>query len=77
MDRQWKLGVDLHEKDSLLDGITFETVIEVLGCNEPIIDETTARKVVKEMLEEGLRNMDALLDNNVQEIVKRALKSRA
>ena len=72
MERKYKLGVDLIGKDSLLDGFTFEEVIDALNCNEAVIDEAVVRRVVNEMLEENITNMYELLNNNVMEIIKRA-----
>jgi len=72
MERRYKLGVDLIDKDSLLDGFTFEDIIDVLRCNEPVIDEAVVRRVVNDMLKENTINMREILKNNVMEIIKRA-----
>jgi hypothetical protein len=72
VERKYRLGIDLIDKDSLLDGITFEEVIDVLHCNESVINETVVRRVVNDMLRENTTNMRELLNNNVMEIIKRA-----
>jgi len=71
--RSWKLGVDLNIKDNLLDSITFEDAITALHCNEKVVNEKTARKVINEMLDANLANMRELIEVNIGEIVKRAL----
>lgn len=77
MDRQWKLGVDLHEDDNLLDGFTFTAVIDALHCNEPVIDEAAVRKTIKNILEPQLEDLWSLANNNIKEIIKRASKDRS
>jgi len=72
VERKYKLGVDLIDKDSLLDGFTFEEVIDVLHCNESEINEAVVRRVVNDMLRENTTNMRELLNDNVMEIIKRA-----
>ena len=76
MDKSWKLGVDVHEKDNILDGFTFEDIIIALHCNEPSINEATVRKTVKLIMEQRLQDMNILIDINMNEIIKRASKGR-
>jgi len=76
MDRKWKLGEDLNEKDSLLDGLTFEDIITAVYSNEPIIDAASVKKVVKEILDRQTADLYILLENNMGEIIKRATKGR-
>jgi len=73
MNREYKLGRDLIEKDSLLDGFTFEDVIEAVRCNEPNVNESTVRKTVLEMLLHNLQNFNELFESNMQEIIRRAM----
>jgi len=75
MERKYKLGVDLIDKDSLLDGFTFEDVIDVLRCNEPVINEAVVRRVVNDLLKENAVNMHEILNSNVMEIIKRSTKA--
>ena len=72
MNKRYLLGHDLMEKDSLMDGFTFEEVINTLNCNEEVINEKTARKIVNEILTIQLTDMNKLLNDNIQEIIKRA-----
>ena len=74
MDRQWKLGVDLHEMDNLFDGFTFDTVITALRCNERIVDKNALIKVVNEILATQRQDLFFLLKNNTDEIIRRAKK---
>jgi len=73
MERKYKLGIDLMQKDSLLYGFTFEDVIEAVSCNEPNIDESAVRKTVLEMLHHNFRSFNELLESNMQEIIRRAV----
>jgi hypothetical protein len=77
MDKQWRLGVDLHELDSLLNGITFDDVLTAVICNEPIIDEKSVRKVIHEIREVCMIEMNELLKKNISRIVAAAKKRRA
>ena len=70
------LGKDLIPKDNLLDGFTFEEVIDSLVCNEPDISEATVMRVINNMLQENIENMNALVKNNLPEIIKRVIESR-
>ena len=72
MDRTWMLGKDLHEKDSLLDGFSFEDVIIALQSNEPIINEESVRRTVIAILNVNRANMNHLLKINMAEIIRRA-----
>ena len=76
MDRQWKLGEDMHETDNILDGITFDDVILVLHSGERVIDEKAVRRVVKEILEIQMQDFEYILNNNINEIIARAKVGR-
>ena len=76
MDRNWKLGDDVHEQDQLLDGFTYDTIITMLVCNEPVIDSNAVMKSVKELLELQLQDMYFLVENNMSEIIRAALDRR-
>ena len=76
MEKVWKLGIDLNECDNLLDGFTFEQVITALYCGEKIIDKKSVKRVIKEILESQLQDLNCLLENNMNEIIKRAKKGR-
>lgn len=76
MDRQWKLGEDMHETDNILDGITFDDVILALHSGERVIDEKAVRRVVQEILESQMQDFEHILNKNMSEIIKRAKRGR-
>ena len=76
MERQWKLGEDVSEHDNLLDGITFNQLIVSLHSGSDRVTPAEVRKVVKDMLEIQLEDMWFLVDKNMDEIIKRAMKGR-
>ena len=76
MERQWKLGEDMHKNDNIFDPITFEQVITALHCNERIIDEHAVRKVVRDMMASRMQDFHYLITNNMQEIIAEAKKGR-
>ena len=45
MEREYKLGKDLHMKDALMSGFTFEDLVVTLQSNEPDINDGIVRKV--------------------------------
>ena len=75
MDREWKLGKDLHTADNILDGITFDDVILGLHHSREISYEST-KAVLKDILDQRLEDMMYLLENNVEEMIKLALVGR-
>ena len=76
MGRLYLLGHDLIPKDNLMDGFTFEDVIDALNCNEKEINNESVKRVVNEMLNDNLSNMKELLNNNMQEIINRVKAGR-
>ena len=76
MERQWKLGKDVHLLDSLFDGFTFDDVIVALQCGEPIIDEDAVWKIVRSIVASQLQDMESLLQNNMREIIAAAMAGR-
>ena len=66
-----KLGIDLHENDSLLDGISFNDLIVTLQCNEEEINEATVIATAREITDLNMRDFQFLLKNNMGEIIKR------
>lgn len=73
---EWKLGEDLIPSDSLLDGFTFDDVILALHT-EPTVNEFTARRVLREILEIRMQDMNYLFDNNLNQIMELAMKGRS
>jgi len=67
-----KLGAGIHQKDDLLGCITFENLVIALQSNESNINEDVVRKVANEMLESHLEDFHALLEQNLEEIIKLA-----
>lgn len=76
MDRQWKLGEDMHQTDNIFDPITFEQIITALHCNERVIDEHSVLKVVREIMDSRIQDFHYLITNNMQEIIAEAVKGR-
>ena len=76
MDRKWKLGDDLYEKDSLLDGFTFEQLIIALHSGSRQIDRAEVLSVVKEIVEQNMTDLNFLVENNMDEIIERAMEGR-
>jgi DNA repair protein RadC len=76
MDRQWKLGEDMHTTDTILDPITFEQVIDALHCGERVLDAKAIYRVAKEMLDSRIEDFFFLLLNNQNEIIAEAAKGR-
>lgn len=76
MERQWKLGVDMHPNDCIFDPITFEQIITALHCNERVIDEHAVLKVIREIVDSRIQDFLYLVTNNIQEIIAEAAKGR-
>jgi len=58
-----------HPKDNLLRGITFEDLIDTVFSNEREINERTVRKVYKELLRASMKDAEAELRDNMDEIL--------
>ena len=76
-EREWKLGEDVSEHDSLLNGFTFNQLIVSLHSGSRVVNPAEVRKVVRDMLETDLEDMWFLVEKNMDEIIKRAMKGRA
>lgn len=73
---KWRLGVDQHPKDNVLDGFTYQDVIDALHqCK--VISPTSAKKVVMDILSQRHQDMWYLFENNLDIIVAEARKGRA
>ena len=75
-ERQWILGEDVSEYDSLLDGFTFNQLIVSLHSGSEKMNPKEVRKVVKDMLESQLEDMWFLVEKNMDAIIERAMKKR-
>ena len=72
----WKLGKDMHPKDNILDGITFDDLITAVYCNCNEVNEFTVTNTAKEILKERSEDYMFLLKNNVHEIIDEVLLQR-
>lgn len=76
MERQWKLGEDMHPTDNIFDPITLYDIILAAHCNERILDANAIKKVAKEILENRMIDFEYILENNIDEIIAEAAKGR-
>jgi len=76
MEREWKLGADLFNEDSLLDGLTFDDLILAVHCNCRTVTPAGVRKQLQEMLAGRLQDMNYLLENNMDAIMASAMEGR-
>ena len=73
---KWRLGVDQHPEDGLLDGFTYQDVIDALRQRK-VINEAAVNKVVTEILDIRIQDMWHLIANNLDIIMAEARKGRA
>ena len=76
IERQWKLGEDMHITDNILDPITFEDIILALHHNEQVIDRRAIQNVINEMMDIRMQDFDHIINNNINEIIAEAAKGR-
>lgn len=76
IERQWKLGDDMHRDDAIFDEITFRHIIDALHCNERVVNENAVWGVVREMLDSRMQDFEYLIKNNMNEIIAEAMKGR-
>ena len=76
IERQWKLGEDMHKNDCVFDPITFEDIILALHCNERVIDRKAIQRVINEIMDSRAQDFDYLINNNIDEIIAEAKKGR-
>lgn len=72
----FRLGEDLSLEDNLMDGFTFEDIILQVHCNCRKINEKAVRQEVKELVLLRMEDMTELLDQNIDVIIKEAMKGR-
>ena len=75
MNRNYRIGEDLLKSDGLLDGFTFDDVIIALHT-ESKVNEQSARRVLREILEIRLQDMYYLFENNLDIIIAEAMEGR-
>lgn len=73
---EFRLGEDLSLEDNLMDGFTFEDIILQVRCNCRNINEKSVRQEVKELVLLRMEDMTELLDQNIDVIMKEAMKGR-
>ena len=76
IERQWKLGEDMHPNDYIFDPITLKDIILAAHCNERVLDENAIRRVAKEIIENRMIDFEYILENNINEIIAEAAKGR-
>ena len=76
MDTAWVLGEDLVMDDNILDGITFEEVVDTVRCNARFVNRAAVREALKYILECRVQDYNYLLEKNIDEIVKAAKKGK-
>lgn len=67
---RWMLGEGLSTKDNLLDGITFEELINTIQCNCRKITKDEILKQALAILEMRANDMRELLEINIENIAK-------
>jgi ribosomal protein L7/L12 len=70
MSKLWKLNKDLHKKDNIFDGFTFEDIITAVQCNCKTKNKASVLKEYKALLEIRLQDAEFLIENNIDEILK-------
>lgn len=71
MERKWKLGEDLHTTATILGEVTFHDLILAVAQNRQITKDTVLQEK-KEILCILFQDLDFLIENNMEEIIKRA-----
>ena len=72
-ERKWKLGDDLHEKDSLFDGLTFEELIMTVRCNCQYVNPEAVKKEAQRILDIHKQDFEELMKRNMDEIIERVI----
>ena len=73
---EWKIGKDLIPSDNLLDGFSFDDVINALRM-EREVNHLTARLVLKRILDIRMQDMNYLFDKNIDQIIELAMEGRS
>ena len=75
--KEWKLGVDLHEKDNLLDGVQIEDLIIMVRHNCRDITPEGVRYCFAELMKMRLNDAVFIMERNINEIIARAAEGRS
>jgi hypothetical protein len=70
----WSTLKNFHPKNSLLDGIAYEDIIDRLFDSSPTVDEAAAKRIFEEILSAQIKDARALLKDHMQAILKAAKK---
>ena len=57
-------------KDSMLDGFTYEDIIDAVYHNEKNIDEKAIKKVFKEILKDQIKDAEYALKKNISNMLE-------
>lgn len=76
MERNWRLGDDLHQQDCILDPITFDDLILAVHHNCPKITPQAVNETLREIIDQRLTDTVFLLKKNTDEIMRRAAEGR-
>lgn len=63
-------------EDSVLDGFTMKQIIDALHSGEKVIDRWAVERVVKDMLEQQIEDMNTIVQENMDEIIALAYEGR-
>lgn len=66
----------MYLSDSVLDGFSIGQVIDALHAGEKVIDENAVRKVVNDMVKSQILDMNAIIEENMEEIIAAAYRGR-
>ena len=78
MDNQFLMPSARHPQgylfgcDSVLDGFTLDQFIDAIRCERGPVNESTVRKVLKDIMETHVQDMNAIVDANMEEIIEAA-----
>ncbi|MDR1572374.1 MAG: hypothetical protein LBS32_07605 [Clostridiales Family XIII bacterium] len=76
MGMEWRLGVDMHEGDDIMDGITFEQVLTMAECNEPEIDEGAMTRCFGRLMEQRAEDACFVMERNLAAMTAMARRLR-
>jgi hypothetical protein len=76
IEKQYKLGEDMHINDAIFPEITFDEIITTLHCNEQVIDRKAIQRVISEIMDIRTQDFDYILNNNIAEIIAEVKKRR-
>ena len=66
----------MRGEDNLLDPITFDELVLTLHCNARTINEEAARRELREIMPTRMEDLEVLLENNMEEILRAAKEGR-